>query len=217
MIESDFQPDPSLTTTNFPWPPRENESVLDAMADTWKDSVFHPTAFFRRMPREFDFGWVLGYYVVIGVVTAGITLFWQMVLGPTPLQRWWVQEGAEPGNPVVDFLLSPLWLMLGLYLAAGIVHMFLLLVRGAKHGFGPSVRVFCFSAGPQMFAIVPWIGPAVGGIWSLVLTVIGLRETHETTTGKALAALLIPLFLLVILVLLMMMAMFIAGVGTLRV
>jgi hypothetical protein len=47
--------------------------------------------------------------------------------------------------------------------------------------------------------------------------VIGLRETHETTTGKALAALLIPLFLLVILVLLMMMAMFIAGVGTLRV
>lgn len=165
------------------------------------------------MPREFGFGWVLGYYLVIGVVGAGISLFWHMVLGPPPLQRWLPASAANASNPVIDFLLSPLWLLLGLYIAAGVVHLFLLLVRGARHGFGPTLRVFCFSAGPQLFNVIPYVGPPVGGIWSLVLTVIGLRETHETTTGRALAAVLIPLVLLAGLAVLLFIAAAILGLG----
>jgi hypothetical protein len=217
VIDSDLQSDSSNNTSNFPWPPRETDSVLDALATTWKESVFHPTSFFRRMPREFDFGWVIGYYMLIGIVTAGITLFWQMVLGPSPWQRILLNQGGDAGSPFVDFLLSPLLLLVGLLLAAGIVHLFLLMVRGAQHGFGTTLRVFCFSIGPQIFCVVPFVGAAVGGFWSLVITVIGLREAHETTTGRALAGLLIPLFLLVLLAGLLMMAMFVAGVGSLRV
>jgi hypothetical protein len=217
VIDSDLQSDSSTDISSFPWPPRENESVPDALATTWKESVFQPASFFRLMPREFDFGWVLGYYMLVGMVAAGITLFWQMVLGPSPFQRLLLNESAESGSAFVDFLLSPLLLLCGLYLAAGVVHLFLLMVRGAKHGFGPTLRVFCFSVSPQLFCVVPYVGPAVGGIWSLVLTVIGLRETHETSTGRALAALLIPLFLFVLLGVLLIMAMFLAGLGSLQV
>ncbi len=106
-----------------------------------------------------------------------------------------------------------MWLLLGVYIGAGLVHLFLLMLRGAKHGFGPTVRVFCFSAGPQLFNIVPFIGPAVGGIWSLVITIIGIRETHETTTGKAVGAVLIPMTLLLILAILMFVAAALLGLG----
>ena len=169
------------------------------------------------MPREFDFGWVLIYYLLIGVVVAGISLFWEMVLGPSLLDRLLPTDPDNPSNPVVDFLLSPIWLMLGLFIATGIVHLFLLLVRGAKHGFGASLRVFCFSAGPQLLSVVPYLGPAVGSVWSLVITVIGLRETHETTTGKALAAVLIPVALLLGLVVLMIIAAALLGLSGLAV
>jgi hypothetical protein len=213
VIDSDFQAESSVPSSDFPWPPRENGSAVDALANTWKESVFQPAQFFRRRPREFDFGWVLGYYLIIGIVAAGISLFWRMVLGPSLMDRMLPADTMQPSSPVVDFLLSPLWLLLGLFIGAGIVHLFLLMLRGAKHGFGPTVRVFCFSAGPQLFNIVPFIGPAVGGIWSLVITIIGIRETHETTTGKAVGSVLIPMTLLLILAILMFVAAALLGLG----
>ena len=165
------------------------------------------------MPRSSRFGWVLLYYLIVGVFVAGISLFWEMVLGPSLIERWLPADPDAAANPVVDFLLSPIWLLVALFAAAGIVHLFLLLVRGARHGFGPTLRVFSFSAGPQLLCVVPYVGAAVGGIWSLVITIIGLRETHETTTGKAVAAILIPLLLLMGLVVLVIMAAALLGLS----
>ena len=75
MIDSEFHDNESSVTDTFPWPPRPDESALDAAARTWKESVFQPKSFFARMPLEYDFGWVLGYYLIVGVLTAGISLF----------------------------------------------------------------------------------------------------------------------------------------------
>jgi hypothetical protein len=207
--------DPGTTTPDFPWPPRENDSVFAALGATWKDSVFHPTSFFRRMPREFDLGWVLGYYLIIGVANAGFALFWHMVLGPSWWQRTLATRGGPPANPAIEFLLSPVMLLLGLLLAAGIVHLFLLLFRGNKHGFETTVRVFCFSSGPQLFAVIPIIGALVGGVWTLVLTVIGLREAHDTSTGRVIAAIGVPILLLTGLLVLLLIAGFLLGAASL--
>jgi hypothetical protein len=58
----------------------------------------------------------------------------------------------------------------------------------------------------------------VGGIWVVVLWVIGLREAHETTTGKALAAVLVPLGLLLLLAILgVIIAVLIGAAGQLPV
>ena len=216
MTESDYQAELSSPTQDFPWPPREDDSIPNSLATTWKESVFHPTDFFRRMPTEFDFGWVLGYYLIVGVVAAGISLFWEMVLGPSLAERWLPAAAAEPGNPFVDFLLSPLWLLIGLYLVAAVVHVVLLVVRGANQGYGATLRVFGYSAGPQLFTIVPFIGPAVGGVWSLVITVIGLREAHRTSTGKAVTAVLVPTIFLLLLAILLVIAGLVAGLTVAR-
>jgi hypothetical protein len=39
---------------------------------------------------------------------------------------------------------------------------------------------------------VPVLGPLVATVASIVLSVIGVREVHETTTGKAALVVLIP-------------------------
>jgi hypothetical protein len=210
VIDSEYQPELNDNTPSFPWPPRDGESPIDALASTWKESVFSPAHFFRRMPREFDFGWVLGYYLIVGVVAAGINLFWRMLLGPSLIERF-MPNGQAPANPITEFLMSPLMLVIALFIAAGVVHLFLLMFGGAKHGFSTTARVFCFSSGPGLFAVVPFVGPFVGGIWTLVMTVIGLREAHETSTGKAIASLLVPFVLLSMLMLFVFFAMIAAG------
>lgn len=217
MIDSEFQENVSPAADNFPWPPRNDGSVLDALARTWKESVFEPKSFFARMPHEFDFGWVLGYYLVVGVLAAGISLFWEMVFGPSLLERWLTQDGVEPANPVIDFLLSPVWLLIALYLIAGVIHLCLLLVRGARSGFGATVRVIAYSGGPQLFSVVPFVGPVVGSIWSLVITIIGLREAQRTTTGRAVAAVAIPFVLLLVFTVLAFMAAFMMGLTGVRI
>lgn len=199
MIDSDNSTVSSDTSPDFPWPPRPHESILDAAATTWKDSVFHPASFFRRMPREFDFGWVLGYYVVVGVLGWGLGLFWEMMFPGSMLDRFFPPD-TTPSNPVIEFLFSPVILLIAVFMFGGIVHLFLLMFGAAKHGFNTTIRVFCFAVGPTLFEVVPFLGGAVGSIWSLVITVIGLREAHESTTGRALAAVLVPAFLALILI-----------------
>jgi hypothetical protein len=216
VIESDDQVTSSDTPPDFPWPPRENESFLDALVMTWKESVFHPTSFYRRMPRDISLGSAVGYYLITGILASGLSLFWRMVFGGSILQRFYPDASSD--NAFVDFLLSPLLLLLGLYIVLGVVHLFLLMFRGSKHGFGTTLRVGAMSEGPQLFNVIPFIGPMVGGIWVVVLWVIGLREAHETTTGKALAAVLVPLGLLLLLAILgVIIAVLIGAAGQLPV
>ena len=194
MIESNDPVISSETPPDFPWPPRENIPFLDAVAMTWKESVFQPASFFRRMPREISFGAALGYYMMMGIIGAGLSLFWRMLFGASFVERLYPDAASE--NPFFDFLFSPIILMFALYFVAGIMHLFLMMFRGSKHGFGTTLRVCCLSEGPQLFHLVPFLGPLIAGIWTVVLYVVGLREAHETTTGKALASVLVPMFLL---------------------
>jgi hypothetical protein len=53
-------------------------------------------------------------------------------------------------------------------------------------------RVVCYASSPEVFQIVPICGGLVGGVWGFAISVVGLREVHRTTTGKAAAAVLLP-------------------------
>ncbi len=75
----------------------------------------------------------------------------------------------------------------------------MLLLLDRRKGIGATARVFCYSWGPGVFALFPILGPPVGFVWSVVLLVIGVREAHQTTSGRAAAVVLTPLFALVLL------------------
>jgi ABC-type molybdate transport system permease subunit len=58
------------------------------------------------------------------------------------------------------------------------------------------MRVVCFTAGSaNLFSMIPVCGWLIALVYTIVLECIGLARAHETTTGKALIAVLLPIFL----------------------
>lgn len=169
------------------------------------------------MPRSGGPGAAIIYYLIIGVIGAGITLFWTTVLdysslSETLLGREQVQSSALSG--IIEFLLSPLLLLATLYLVAGISHLILVMFDGAQSGFNTSVRVIAYAYSPVLFGVVPVLGSIVALVWTIVLAIVGLREAHLTSRGKAAAAVLLPagcLFVLLTLVAMMAMALGLLG------
>lgn len=137
------------------------------------------------------------FYLPVGILAGGLNLFWSNTLDVVGVSTWFESLGenpsATPASRLIDFLLSPIWLTALLFIAAALIQSSLKLIGGASRPLVTTTRVFAFSGGPGLLSIVPLIGPVAGGIWSLVLVVIGLREAHATTTVRAIAALLIPI------------------------
>ncbi len=89
-------------------------------------------------------------------------------------------------------VMMPFLLIIWLFVVSGLLHLFLMMVRGAKAGFEATFRVVCYSVSPFLFMVIPYCGMLITMLWVVTLTVIGLRDAHETTGGKATVAVLFP-------------------------
>lgn len=177
----------------FPWPPGQSESVFDAWGRTWSGAALAPRRFFAALPGKRPITPAMLYYLSIGIPVAGAQLFWSM------LRSGMGEEAATAGTqgawaPLLDFLLSPVYLLVSLFLSAAVVHLLLKLFGGARGDYSRTTRVFAYAYSPQVLGIVPVLGSIAGFIWMVVIAIIGLRAAHRTTTGRAAAAVLIPLF-----------------------
>jgi hypothetical protein len=200
-LDTALLPDPE---PGFPWPPAESESIPNAFVETWRGAALEPAAFFRAMPREAGIGPALLYYLPLGIAVAGATLFWTLVgggaLGGGLLDGFGPE--APDANPLVGFLTSPLILLLSIFLSAGVTHLMLKLLGGANRPVGTTVRVFAYAYSPQILGIIPWVGQVVGGLWMVVIAIIGLREAHGTSGMRAAISVLVPLAVAVFFVIL---------------
>lgn len=82
------------------------------------------------------------------------------------------------------------------WISGGFYHLMLMLFRGATKPYTSTVRVMGYSNAGTMWMVIPGIGSLVSLGFHLVLTVIGLDETHKCGVGKAVAAVLVPVVLL---------------------
>jgi hypothetical protein len=194
---------------HFPWPPAEGASVLDAWIRTWSGASLRPSRFFAAMPAEGSPGAAIIYYLSIGIPVAGAQLFWQMIGGALGIGDPPAADAAG-WSPLVDFLLSPLLLLLSLFLAAGVTHVLLKLFGAAGGNYGRTIRVFAYAYSPNLLGVIPWAGTIVGFAWMVVVAIVGLRTAHGTTTGRAAAAVLVPVSFALFL---MMIALLIARAG----
>jgi hypothetical protein len=193
-------PDDDVAVEQFPWPPGEGESIVSAFGRTWAGASLRPRTFFRALPDSGSIGAALLYYVPLGIAVAGADLFWTMVRGPAALEREEVLGRIDLGgiDPVVGFLLSPVVLLASLVVSAAATHLLLRLFGGANRDFGVTTRVFAYCYSPQILGVVPVAGSVMGFVWMVVVAVIGLREAHETTLGRVLPAVMIPVVLALI-------------------
>jgi Yip1 domain len=90
----------------------------------------------------------------------------------------------------------PVIFIAGLFIAAGIVHLCLMLVgatNDSPSGFEGTLKVYAYSQVAGIATIVPLFGGIVVIIWAVVLEVIGFALVHRTTQSRALMGVLIPL------------------------
>jgi len=168
---------------------------------TWIESLTSPVSFFQRMEPEAPLSRAVLYFLIMAVGAALFSLLWGLAgsAPELPPQAVDVIDLDPRGIQLFGFFLSPFANLILLGLAAVSVHLFVRLLTNSSHPLLATTRVICYASGPALFTIVPWVGEIAGWIGSAILLVIGIREVHGTTTGRATLTVLFPVLLAVLL------------------
>ncbi|UCF20160.1 MAG: YIP1 family protein [Gemmatimonadota bacterium] len=189
-------PDPALVGSGPPpWETRRDHGFLAALWLTWRESVFRPVPFFRQLPPRAGLGPALGYAALLSAVALLFSLYWGLVEGAL--------SGGQAEEPLILLIgglvmaLFSLAVMLPvslglLFLAAGVLHVSLMIVGAGRRGFEATFRALAYSAGPAAFAILPFFGSLLSLVWGTVLIYIAVREVQRTTSGRAALGFLLP-------------------------
>ncbi|OGW37420.1 MAG: hypothetical protein A2X58_05285 [Nitrospirae bacterium GWC2_56_14] len=185
-----------------PWEDREQQGFFGGLFKTLKQVLFSPSDFFKKMPVTGGLTDPLLYGLILGMIGAMFSYFWQITLHGA-MQNFMTPEmlAATEYSPfqgaslAVLAVFTPFLIILWLFILAGMLHVFLLMVQGAKAGFEATFRVVAYSESPYLFLVLPFCGGFLAWIWSLVIILIGLQHAHETTGGKAAFAVFLPLFI----------------------
>lgn len=163
-------------------------AAVQRYIDTAKAVLLDPTTTFTTMRREGGLQVPLTYYLIGAVIGALGSLLGSLI---TPS---WGYGGGPMGGGVFLLVWVLVCYLIGVFLASGIYHIVLGLFGGQNFPFETTFRVVAYSVGSTApFALIPGCGGIIGGIWGLICTIIGLAQAQETTTGKAAAAVLVPI------------------------
>jgi hypothetical protein len=189
-----------------PWDERDRLGLLTALVETTREVLTEPTRFFRTMPLSGGIGSPLLYAVIVGWIGLVATALYQAIFRSIAGSRF-AAFGDRPelaamlgwaeswGGFLVQAVFGGVFVLIGVFLGAGILHLMLLLLGGARRDFEATLRVVSFAQATSVVFLVPFCGQFVGAVWTLVLYVIGLAQAHEIGAGKALAAVLLPIVL----------------------
>jgi hypothetical protein len=101
--------------------------------------------------------------------------------------------GANAAFGVTAIVWMPIAFLIALFIQAGLSHLTLMMLKGAQQPFETTFRVMAYAFGATgTLHLIPLCGSMVAGLWGLIVVCIGLGPAHGTTTGKGVAATLIP-------------------------
>ena len=168
--------------------------------ETVKQVLLSPTALFRNMRREGGYGGPLTFGVLGSTIGFAIGMLMQLAIALlTPGQ------GAM-NRPVIGvfalmfLLFLPFLLGLSLLIWAALYHLVLRMLGAARYPFETTFRVVAYAFGStSLLQIFPVCGGLIGFIDSIVVSIIGLTQTHGVSTAKATIAVLVPMLILTLL------------------
>jgi len=183
--------------SGLPWDERQQKGFFTAFIETLQIVLTRPAEAFTVMKREGGFGEPLIYAVVGGSVGAIVSFLFSLLFhsfGMFADQRNPLGAMAGMGIGSIGFIiLAPLAIVICLFIVAGIVHLFLMIVGGANQPFETTFRVLAFTQGSTgVLQLIPVCGGVIAAVWGIVVNCIGLARAHETDTGRAVLAVMLP-------------------------
>jgi len=175
-------------------------SPVQGWLDSVKLLVTAATDFFRRMApttgnylKPFLFALVCAY---IGALFGWIyNMVFQVSLGALFGSRdAGMLSGLVGGGMglIGVIFFTPIGLVLGLIVGTLVFHLLLVLLKAATQPWEATFRVLAYASVNNLAQVVPVLGWLIGFLWWIYLAIVGFREAHRTTTGKAALAVLIP-------------------------
>ena len=176
---------------------------LNSFADVVRRVVLGPTRFFAQLPRRGN----LGGPLVFALICIEISAFLGVLLGelflllgvgisnpsynPNP-QNLWFPSIFLPNTPVTSLIIAPIVGTIGVFVAAGVQQLLVRLVVGERNsGFGATFRVASYTQVTGLVNWIPIVGPLLA-LYGVYLSIVGIREMHQTTTSKAALVVLLP-------------------------
>ena len=204
---------PAAEPQGTPWERRAELGFFKGWAQTVQQSLFEPGKLFAS--ARLDRG-----SAQLGFAVFTTSLFWSLgqiferaVLGGEREQMRRLM-GSLSDNPQISpllqkmisssesmntwgwtfglALLTPLFSLVFLYLNAGVTHAVALMLGQSKKGFPATFAACAYSCAPLILMAVPACGSVIAVVWLVVLTGIGMKETHRISTGGAAATVLAP-------------------------
>jgi len=199
-----------------PPPPRVSRGVsggdfdyrelIPSFVQTVREVLFNPVNFFRSIRREGDFLNPLIFAIICALITGVIggilRLIFTLVRGGG--------FGGALGSLIANIIFIPIGTAIFLFIWAGIYHLLaLLIIRPSHAGYEATFRAVAYAQALQAVAFLAFI-PILGllvilviAVYQVILNVIAIREMHSTTTGRAVAVVLVPVAILLLLGLLL--------------
>jgi hypothetical protein len=142
-------------------------------------------------------GSALKYFTIWAAIYAILQIIVSYTLGGGVFQMLWDWLGLNTAavydfNPVASGLMALLGAFAGLFISGSWAHLFVRAFSGRK-GYGNTIKAFAYGNTPVfLFGWIPFVG-GLFWIWALVLNIIGIRQLHEISTGRAVGAVLLSI------------------------
>ena len=147
-------------------------------------------------------GDALKYFTVWALIYAVLRTVVFYTLERRVLETLWSMFGLGDAavarlNPVTFALLAVLGAFAGLFIGGSWTHLFVRAFGGRK-GCGNTMKAFAYGNTPLLlFGWIPFVGMLLP-LWAWALNIIGIRQLHEISTGRAIGAVLLSILLSII-------------------
>ncbi|MFH0888192.1 MAG: YIP1 family protein [Planctomycetota bacterium] len=200
--------EPYFRDTSIPQSPLNqlwdnNCPFFTRLFNTWKKSTFYPVTFFKSIPTDAGLSRPLLYAIITMFIGVTSGIFWNLLFTALQIPFFGMDKKSLEAIPFLQefmtyimigyVILSPIFTAIWMFIFSGILHLCLMILGSNKKGFEATFRSVAYGISPNIFAIVPFCGGMVGGIWGIVTTIIGLKQTHQIPTWKAIVAYFLPM------------------------
>ncbi|MEK6675847.1 MAG: Yip1 family protein [Planctomycetota bacterium] len=183
-----------------PWDQRLKLGFWQAWWQTLMMLLFKPSTFYRNHDgtsyvEAFWFSMVSLYvgFIPYCAFTTLLLFFMSKIMASTTSPPPVIFISFQIAMNVAVALFGPLlypWVY-GAF-AVVFIHPALCVLASKRKSIGHTFRLAMYSLAPQSSLLVPICGAYAAGIWALVVLIIGVKEVHETTGGRAVLAVLWP-------------------------
>ncbi len=205
----------------IPWEDPTRTGFFDRFVETVKLLATAPAEAFARMPTVGGIGKPLTFAIIVGWIGIAIYSLWMLLFGgmslpfmdQSQLGEAGAMFGLSTGFTIMLIVLAPIFVIIGVFFQAAILHLILMLVGGANHGFEATTRVCSYTQAAQLAQIIPFCGGLIAAVWSVILLIVGLSTAHGITRGKAALAVILPVVLCCAFMMALMFMGVLAGVA----